>query len=134
MILIVTAHMKNLYHSEFKSEANENKMNRRASSPSLTETMARAALQRRKIFLWGAVTDESARRVINQLLYLKNIAPDQRADRRPAINIKIQVEKAGEYGLVDQINENMAVLRGLSGENFPASRTNAHKCNKGLSD
>lgn len=34
-------------------------------------------LEQRKVFLWGAVTDESAEQVVNRLLYLDAINPDK---------------------------------------------------------
>ena len=34
-------------------------------------------LEKRKIFLWGAVTDESARYITNRLLFLDNLKPGQ---------------------------------------------------------
>ncbi|HXH18009.1 MAG TPA: ATP-dependent Clp protease proteolytic subunit, partial [Chitinophagales bacterium] len=32
-------------------------------------------LEQRKVFLWGVVTDESAERVVNRLLYLESTEP-----------------------------------------------------------
>ncbi|MCB1189731.1 MAG: ATP-dependent Clp protease proteolytic subunit [Leptospiraceae bacterium] len=37
--------------------------------------ISRKFLEQRKIFLWGAVMDESAKEIVNKLLYLEMIAP-----------------------------------------------------------
>jgi ATP-dependent Clp protease protease subunit len=36
-----------------------------------------AFLKDRRIFLWGAVTDQSAKHVVNRLLYLESVAPGE---------------------------------------------------------
>ena len=37
--------------------------------------IARKFLEQRKIFLWGAVTDETAKDITEKLLYLESVAP-----------------------------------------------------------
>lgn len=47
---------------------------KKASAP-VAMMIARKFLEQRKIFLWGAVTDETAKDITEKLLYLESVAP-----------------------------------------------------------
>ena len=47
---------------------------KKAAAP-VAMMIARKFLEQRKIFLWGAVTDETAKDITEKLLYLESVAP-----------------------------------------------------------
>ena len=59
---------------EDEEEEKEDAATRKNAAP-VAMLMQKKCLEQRKIFLWGAVTDESAKDICDRLLYLEAVAP-----------------------------------------------------------
>jgi ATP-dependent Clp protease protease subunit len=53
----------------------EKKEDKDKKEPSFAEKFAKEFIEKRRVFLWGAVTDETAEKVVNKLLYLEATDP-----------------------------------------------------------
>jgi ATP-dependent Clp protease, protease subunit len=70
----------NLYNFNFKEEEEEEETPKEAPENPMEKMMGgmmfdKKFLEQRKVFLWGAVDDKSAKDITNRLLYLEAIAP-----------------------------------------------------------
>jgi len=71
----------NLYNFNFKEEEEEEEENPKETPENPMEKMMggmmfdKKFLEQRKVFLWGAVDDKSAKDITNRLLYLEAMAP-----------------------------------------------------------